>query len=214
VNDVWAAVPVKGFVGAKKRLAALLSEAQRGALAAAMLEDVLAALVQARIAGILVSTADGDAAALARRYGARVVTEGAHDGHTGAVMAMARLLRAEGRAATVTMPGDIPAVTAAEIDTVVSVVRHPPAFVIAPARDELGSNAILCSPPDLLPLRFGDDSYFPHLQMARQHGVEPSIVRLPGIGLDLDHPADVRAFLAHRPRQPTRTGALLESMGF
>jgi 2-phospho-L-lactate guanylyltransferase len=213
VNGVWAAVPVKGFTGAKQRLATLLSEEQRSALAAAMLEDVLTVLTQARIAGILVSTAEEAAASLARRYGARVVTEGARDGHTGAVMAMAGLLKREGRAAMLTVPGDIPSVSAAEIEAVISAARRAPAFVIAPARDELGSNAVLCSPPDLLPLRFGDDSYFPHLQAARRHGVEPAIVRLPGIGLDLDHPADLRAILTRTPRQTTRTVALLESMG-
>jgi hypothetical protein len=45
---VWAAVPVKEFAGAKQRLAALLTVWQRQALAAAMLEDVLAALVDGR----------------------------------------------------------------------------------------------------------------------------------------------------------------------
>ena len=214
MNDVWAAVPVKGFIGAKQRLAALLSEEQRGLVAAAMLQDVLAALVQSPIAGILVSTADEAAACLARRYGARVVAEGAREGHTGAVMAMARLLSREARSAMLTIPGDIPAVTTGEIAAVVSAARSSRAFVIAPARDELGSNAILSSPPDLLPLRFGDDSYFPHLQMARRHSMEPIIVRRPGIGLDLDHPEDLRAFLANRPRRPTRTIALLERMGF
>ena len=213
MSETWAAVPVKGFIGAKQRLATLLNEDQRGALAAAMLEDVLAALAQARVAGVLVSTADESAASLARRHGARVVTEGSRDGHTGAVMAMARLLRQEGRAAMLTIPGDVPAITVAEIDAVVSAARSSNAFVIAPARDELGSNAVLCSPPDLMPLRFGDDSYFPHLRTARRYGIEPTILRLPGFGLDLDHPADLRAFLTHRPRKPTRTVALLEGIG-
>ena len=67
-------------------------------LAATMLEDVLAALAGAtRLAGILVNTVDPVAAELAERYGARVVTEGALDGHTGAVNGMARVLAAEGR---------------------------------------------------------------------------------------------------------------------
>ena len=39
----------------------------------------------ARLAGIMVNTVDPTAAALAASYGARVVTEGALDGHTGAV---------------------------------------------------------------------------------------------------------------------------------
>ena len=121
--DVWACVPVKEFTGAKQRLASLLSPEQREILAATMLEDVLSALAGAtRLAGILVNTVDPRAAALAERYGARVVTEGARDGHTGAVNGMARVLAAEGDGALLTLPGDIPRVTAREIDAVVVVL--------------------------------------------------------------------------------------------
>ena len=207
-------MPVKEFTGAKQRLSVLLSPAQREILAATMLEDVLAALAGAtRLAGIMVNTVEPRAAALADRYGARVVTEGARDGHTGAVNGMARVLAAEGRGALLTLPGDIPRVTAAEIDAVVSSCRDAPSFTIVPAHDELGSNAVLCAPAGVIPLRFGDDSYFPHLATARRHGIEPTIVRLPGIGLDIDHPVDLRAFLRARPRVPTRTLALLEQLG-
>ena len=73
---------------------------------------------------------------------------------------------------------------------------------------------MLCAPPFAVPLRFGDDSYFPHLMAARRHGVEPTIVRLPGIGLDIDHPVDLLAFMRAQPRQPTRTLRLLEQFGF
>ena len=98
MRDVWACVPVKEFTGAKSRLSRLLRPDQREVLAATMLEDVLAALAGAtRLAGILVNTVDPQAAALAERYGARVVTEGARDGHTGAVNGMARVLESEGK---------------------------------------------------------------------------------------------------------------------
>jgi 2-phospho-L-lactate guanylyltransferase len=214
MTDVWAAVPVKTFTGAKQRTASILSAAQREILAATMLEDVLAALAgSVRLAGILVNTVDPVAVDLARRYGARVVSEGALDGHTGAVMGMARVLTAERKGGLLTVPGDIPGVTAAEIDAVVASSRPAPSFTIVPAHDELGSNAVLCAPLFAVPLRFGDDSYFPHLIAARRQGIEPVIVRMPGIGLDMDHPADLRAFLAARPRMPTRTLALLEGFG-
>jgi 2-phospho-L-lactate guanylyltransferase len=213
--DVWACVPVKGFTGAKSRTGSILTPVQREALAATMLEDVLSALAGAsRLVGILVNTIDPVAASLASRYGARVVTEGALDGHTGAVNGMARVLVAERMGALLTVPGDIPLLTSAEIDTVVSSCLAAPSFTIVPAHDELGSNAVLCAPPFSVPLRFGDDSYFPHLMAAREQGIEPTIVRLPGVGLDIDHPADLRAFMAVRPRTPTRTLALLERFGF
>jgi 2-phospho-L-lactate/phosphoenolpyruvate guanylyltransferase len=212
--DVWAAVPVKAFTGAKQRTASVLTPVQREVLAATMLEDVLAALAGAsRLAGILVNTIDPVAKDLAFRYGARVVTEGALDGHTGAVNGLARVLASEGRGAVLTVPGDIPRVTSGEIDAVVASCLPAPSFTIVPAHDELGSNAVLCAPPFAVPLRFGDDSYFPHLIAARRQGIEPTILRLPGIGLDIDHPADLRAFITAHPRKPTRTLALLERFG-
>ncbi len=76
----------------------------------------------------------------------------------------------------------------------------------------LGSNAVLCAPPTAVPLRFGDDSYFPHLTAARRCGIEPTILRLPGIALDIDHPADLRMFL-RAPRISTRTLTVLEGLG-
>jgi 2-phospho-L-lactate guanylyltransferase len=212
--DVWAGVPVKAFTGAKQRTASVLTPVQREVLAAAMLEDVLSALASAtRLAGILVNTIDPAAADLALQYGARVVSDGALDGHTGAVNGLARVLAAEGKSGFLTVPGDIPRVTSEEIDALVASCEAAPSFTIVPAHDELGSNAVLCAPPFSVPLRFGEDSYFPHLIAARTQGIEPTIVRLPGIGLDIDHPADLRAFMAARPRRSTRTLALLERFG-
>jgi 2-phospho-L-lactate/phosphoenolpyruvate guanylyltransferase len=207
--DIWAAVPVKEFAGAKQRLASLLTPEQRQALAAAMLEDVLAALVDAPLAGIMVNTVEPIACELARRYGARVVTEAARDGHTGAVAAMARILGGEGREGMITVPGDIPRVTPADIATIIVARRPAPSVTIVPAHDERGSNAVLCSPPLAMPLRFGDDSFLPHLASARAIGIEPTIVRLPGIGLDIDQPLDIDALLRADPDLTTRAGRVL-----
>ncbi len=46
--DVWAAVPVKAFNGAKQRTGLVVTPAQRELLAATMLEDVLDALAGAQ----------------------------------------------------------------------------------------------------------------------------------------------------------------------
>ncbi len=209
-DDIWAAVPVKEFIGAKQRLASLLTPTQRQALAAAMFEDVLAALANAPLAGIVVNTVDPVATELALRYGARVMTDSARDGHTGAVMAMARVLGEEGRAGMLTVPGDIPRVTAAEIAAIISARRPAPSVTIVPAHDERGSNAVLCSPPMVMPLRFGDDSFLPHLAAARALGFEPTIVKLPGVALDIDQPEDLLAFRRATPRMTTRALTLVE----
>jgi 2-phospho-L-lactate guanylyltransferase len=206
--DIWAVVPVKERDRAKERLAPLLPPRLRQWLALAMLEDVLGAIAAAPgLAGIVVVTVDRAAGRLARRFGARLVEEGARCGHSGAVATAARLLRSERRAAMLTLPGDIPLVTPAEIGSLLAAHRRAPSFTIAPSRDEGGSNAILVSPPDAVPLRFGVDSFHPHLRAAAARGIRPTVLRLPGIALDIDNPEDLAAF-ARRP-SATRSHALL-----
>ncbi len=213
-SDIWAVVPIKEIDGAKQRLAGRLTSEQRRTLAALMAEDVLHALAATReLAGIIVVTLDPAATRLAGRLGARVLMDGARDGHTGAVAAATRLLRREGRGGMLQVPGDIPRITAAEVATVLAEHREAPAFTIVPAHDQRGSNAVLLTPPDAVPLQFGDDSFFPHLSAARARGVDPAIVRLPGIGMDIDHPADLDLLLQMLPRQETRTLAYLEAIG-
>ena len=203
-NDIWAVVPVKDTAAAKTRLAPSLPPHLRGAFFLAMLEDVLAALAEVPgLAGRLLVTTDPAAIEFAGRYGAECMQDGADAGHTGAVAAAARRLAVEGRAGMLTLPGDIPLVTAAEIGRLIAAHRRAPSFTIAPSHDEKGSNAILLSPPDAVPLRFGDDSFFPHLAAAEARGIAPQVLHLPGIALDIDNPAD----LAHFARLGSRTRA-------
>ena len=118
-------------------------------------------------------------------------------------MTAARRLAGKGVGAMLTLPGDIPLVTSDEIGQLIAAHRPAPSFTIAPSHDEKGSNAILLSPPNAVPLRFGDDSFFPHLAAAEARGIAPTIVRLPGIALDIDNPTD----LAHFARLGSRTRA-------
>ncbi len=211
MSGIWAVVPVKELAGAKQRLSSCLSPEERRALATVMLEDVLAVVSAVReLAGILVVTVDPVATSLAVRYRARIVSEGARDGHTGAVTAAARLLAGEGREGMMTMPGDIPRLLSSEIAATLAAHRPAPAFTIVPAHDDLGSNTIVCSPPDAVPLRFGEDSFYPHLEASRKRGIDPLVVRQPGIGMDIDNPVDLVAFLRMSPPVPTRTFAFLE----
>jgi 2-phospho-L-lactate/phosphoenolpyruvate guanylyltransferase len=206
--DLWAVVPVKERVSAKERLAPMLRRETRQALALAMLEDVLAALTATPgVAGLLVVTVDAEAGRLAASYGGRVIDAGARDGHTGAVAAAMRLLAVEGRQGMLTLPGDIPLVTSAEIARLLA--SHPPApsFTIVPSHDEQGSNAIACSPPDAVPLRFGENSFYPHLEAAEARGIRPNVLHLPGIALDIDNPEDVVSFMRIESR--TRARAVL-----
>ena len=211
-QDIWAVLPVKEFDRAKQRLAATFDPAFRRGLMRAMVEDVLSALAAAPgLAGTAVVTCDAHVAALAHAYGAVVFEDGSRDGYTEAVNAACRRLARGGKAGVLCVPGDIPGITAREVGRLIDLHRPGPAVTIVPAHDGRGSNAILMTPTDLMPLAYGDDSFALHLAVARRLGIEPQVVELPGIGLDIDTPRDVDMF-ACAPAA-TRTHRYLERSG-
>ena len=190
------AVPVKDLVNAKQRLVPVLAPEERRALAAAMLEDVLAALAGARLDAVWVVTRDAAVTAIATRFGATVVTEAENRGHTAAVAAAQARASAEGVAVFATIPGDVPCVTAAELDALVDAASPSPAVVLAASRSGLGTNGVALTPPDALALRFGEPSFDNHVAAARARGLEPRRLVLPGLALDVDGPEDLHMLLA------------------
>lgn len=209
---MWAVLPAKDMVDAKQRLAEALSPAERRLLFRTMYEDVLAALTRAaRLSGVAVITRDPEAGSVARAYGAHLIPEPENRGQTAAIERAAAELTASGASGMVTIPGDAPLITGAEIDAVVATHGTGRAMTIVPAHDRRGSNCIAVTPPGLIPFSFGNDSFRPHLAAARERGIEPRILDLPGIALDIDTPDDLRLLIARGG--DTRTHAYLASSG-
>jgi 2-phospho-L-lactate/phosphoenolpyruvate guanylyltransferase len=189
------AVPVKDLTHAKQRLTSMLSVAERGELARAMLRDVLRALAAADLGVVWVVTRDPAATIIARELGAEPVSEAENRGHTAAVArAQAEAVRRDARI-FVTIPGDVPCVTPAELRELADGVRDG-APVLVPSRSGLGTNGVALTPPDAMPLTFGEPSFARHLETARARGLAPRVLTLPGLGLDVDSPDDLTAVLA------------------
>lgn len=212
---IGAVLPVKDTGDAKQRLAGFLSAAERQRLALAMAVDVLETL--ARVPGlsdIVVVTRDQRASALAERYGARVLTEPSNDGQSAAVERAAAALSRAGVDSLLQVPGDVPGVSVAEIEAVLAAHEgagdEGPAVTLVPSHDRRGTNCVLCSPPGALPFAFGHESFGPHCEAARAQGIAPRILPLPGLGLDIDTPDDLRAFIA-RPKAGRTLDYLRES---
>ena len=212
MSDIWAVVPVKDFELAKQRLAVAYSPSLRRALARAMLEDVLTALRAAEhLAGVVVVTADPEAALLAGKLGARILFEHQVRGLNSAVTLAARNLAIEGRAGVLVVPGDIPALKPAEVAELVSAHGTGPAVSLIAAHDGQGTNALLATPPCGLSFHYGEGSFAKHCAAARHISIEPTICHAPGIAFDVDTPADIAVLkcLPHR----SNTRALLEHEG-
>lgn len=196
-------IPVKGFAGAKQRLSPILDMAERSALAVAMLDDVLAALAGSpHCPPVAVVTADALAGQMARRRGFDVIEDREVLGETEAIRAATEVCASQGAGSTLVIPGDIPLIRASEVEAVLRALPEAAAAgsVLVPAADGRGTNAALRRPASLFPLRFGTDSFEPHWRAARASGCPCSVLRLAGIGLDVDNPADLAALLRAEPK--------------
>jgi 2-phospho-L-lactate/phosphoenolpyruvate guanylyltransferase len=213
---MWAVVPVKSLKNVKTRLAACLSPTERIGLCRCMVEDVIASVSAVpELNGVLVVSRDPDIKLLAAAYHASVLEQNGDEGHDAAVAGAAAWLVERGEDGLMQIPGDIPTVTSSELSEVLAAHGRAEkanlVFTISPSHDYGGSNCIVCSPPDLIPLKFGPDSFRRHLASAHSAGLEIKIIERPGIALDIDYPEDLDRLLV-TPRN-TRTHQFLAESG-
>ena len=195
----YVVIPAKDFHNAKQRLAALLQPHERSVLARATLTDTLTACVQAEgVDGIGVVTSDPEVAQLAEALGAEVLWEAEARGQSAAVAGGGRECLRRGFPAMLTMPGDIPLLTPADVEALTSTAQPSPSALLVPNRDETGTNALVLAPPDCLPVAFGEDSFRRHLRLCAERGLPVEVRRMPRVALDIDTPDDLTTFIAHR----------------
>jgi 2-phospho-L-lactate/phosphoenolpyruvate guanylyltransferase len=207
-----AVLPVKRFGAAKQRLAAGIDDERRTAAVAAMLEDVLEAIGEARsIERTIVVTGEAAAADLATSAGAEVLPDPDQGGHSGAALAgVARALEL-GAGCVVLLPGDCPLLDPRELERLLTGM--PERFVaVVPDRHGTGTNALALAPPEAIRPAFGEGSCARHVAAAREAGVPYAVEQLASLALDLDTPADVVALtrvLAEQPGRAKRTARAL-----
>ncbi|HEV8524404.1 MAG TPA: 2-phospho-L-lactate guanylyltransferase [Terriglobales bacterium] len=189
-------VPVKNLGNAKQRLAAVLDPGERFALAEAMLHDVLGTLARcSRRDEVGLVTGDRRALQMAADLRFHVIEDAVNHGESEAIEMATRVCVKRGATYTLVLPGDIPLTTVHEVEAIFTAAANDSGAVLVPSASGRGSNAVLRRPADLFPLRFGNDSFQPHLAAARATGHPFTVLPLPGIGLDVDDPADLIALL-------------------
>ena len=206
-SGVWVAIPFKGPVGSKRRLAGLLDEAERARLSLTMLNGVLeAALGAESVARVLMMLPAGvpqpDHEHARLTFVVETSTDEAAGDDKSPVDGLNRALvqaqaTAEAGAATrlLILPSDLPLIGAADVDALV-LAAGSSSVVVSPDRALEGTNALLLSPPAALLPAFGVGSFERHRQLAQDASLSVAIVKRWGLALDLDTPADVLRLLA------------------
>ena len=204
-------IPVKNLANAKQRLAGVLEQETRTELAHAMLRDVAEAISNSALDETAIVTSDEFAAEIAHSHGFQVIVDHANRSETDAIEMATQWCEERNIERTLVVPADIPLLEATDLETI--YLSAPPAdTVLVPSADRRGTNAALRRPAALFPLRFGNDSFVPHLAAAKATGKRCVVLDLPRIALDIDTPEDL-AELAAAPGE-RRSQLLARKWGF
>jgi len=191
-------IPVKSLANAKQRLASVLDQPTRTKLAETMLFDVLETLgTWASRPEVSIITSDQFAIKLARRFEFQIIADNTNRSETDAIEMATHFCESQGVDCTLVIPGDIPLINVSELEQILEAAPDE-GSVLVPAADGRGTNAAWRRPAALFPLRFGNDSFKPHLAAARATEKPCVVLSLPGIALDIDDPFDLRQ-LAEAP---------------
>jgi 2-phospho-L-lactate/phosphoenolpyruvate guanylyltransferase len=191
-------VPVKPLGVALGRLSGVLDAQTRRELQMGMLADVLSTChATPGLAGVLVVTADPEAADLARTHGARVIAD--HAPPQGMNPAVIRGLSAAiecGADAALVLTADLPVTRVTDLEAVIATATDQEGVTLVPSHDGTGTNALLVRPPDIFVPELGIGSRARHREQAQRRHVALRELECPEIALDVDTPDDLALFIA------------------
>jgi 2-phospho-L-lactate/phosphoenolpyruvate guanylyltransferase len=183
-------VPVKGFDGAKARLAPVLGADERRALARRLAEVVLAA---AAPLPVLVVCDDDEVASWARARGVRALVVEPR-GLDAAVTEGVAALAAEGVERVVVAHADLP--RAAGLAELAGAPGDP--VTLVPDRADDGTNVAVVPAAAGFRFAYGPGSPPRHVAEAGRLGLGPRVVRRAELAWDVDEPEDLPGPVASR----------------
>jgi 2-phospho-L-lactate/phosphoenolpyruvate guanylyltransferase len=186
-------VPHRGLAAAKTRLAPVLDDGEREALARRLLVQVLGVAHQA-CGDVVVITPSEALEPLVVAAGARLVVQRGLGLNAGLEQARQEAI-ADGVTTLVILNGDLPNLTTDDVAALIDSLPGAEGVAIAPDRAESGTNALALRPPDAIDFKFGVGSFAAHAAAAEAAAVPLVEVHRPGLAFDLDTPADLARWL-------------------
>jgi 2-phospho-L-lactate guanylyltransferase len=187
-------LPVKSLDQAKTRLAPVLAPLERAALTLAMLEDVIDVTVLLPGWETWVISPDEAVLEVAARRGVTAIVE-ERPPLAAAIHQVEGEAHARDASTLAVLLPDTPLVTVPALTRAVHTLGP---VVVAPARDETGTNLLLRRPPTAIASSFGRDSYRRHLEAAGHADVPIAVVEDPQLAFDVDHADDILTVLNAR----------------
>jgi 2-phospho-L-lactate guanylyltransferase len=186
-------VPHRGLAAAKTRLAPVLDDNEREALARRLLQQVLTVAHEA-CGDVVVISPSETLGPLVAAAGARLVVQRGMGLNDGLEQARREAI-ADGVATLVVLHGDLPNLGTDDVAALLDALPEQGGVAIAPDRGGSGTNGLALRPPDAIGFRFGGGSLAAHRAEAEAGSVPLVEVDRPGLAFDLDTPADLARWI-------------------
>jgi len=189
----FAVVPVKNLLKSKTRLSTIFTSQERSSLTLAMLQDVLNALKSSKIHRTIVISSDIAVNKVAEKFGVKILGE-MQDGLNQAVDQTLKWCFKNGAESVLILPVDIPLITSKDINRIINLGLKSKSVVISPSQNG-GTNALLQTPPRIIPPCFGSNSFKKHLEQALNRHIRMKAYQSLRVSLDIDSERDLKRFL-------------------
>jgi 2-phospho-L-lactate guanylyltransferase len=192
MEKTFAIIPVSKFKDAKTRLSPKLSPIEREHLLKAMLKDVIGVL-EGLVSNILIISSDDQVLNFVNELGVETLKEKGVTDLNGA-LTQAIEYCSEFCNKVLIVPSDVPLIKKDHVRLILSRSKEFD-VVIAPAKGG-GTNALLC-PTSSFCVKFGDYSFFEHMDEAKIKGLTCNIYDSFYLSLDVNTAEDLGEIMLH-----------------
>jgi 2-phospho-L-lactate guanylyltransferase len=207
---VLAVVPVKGLSGSKNRLSKVLNAEERRDLMVAMLGDVLCALQGSVVREGLIVSPDSAVKEIADEFGFGFLVPKDAELNRSLEEAVGYAV-CEKFDAVVILPADVPLVSPVDISKMVELGSEPSTVVLSGSMDG-GTNALLLHPADVIPVCFGKDSFYKHVEEALKRDVKLRFYFSRETMLDVDSEDDLKKLREMKGEESKQVYKLLKTL--
>jgi 2-phospho-L-lactate guanylyltransferase len=177
----------------KSRLSPVLTQDERGDLAAHLLRRVLR-IARLAVPDVVVISPSEELGDLVDATGARLLVQRGMGLNAGLDQARDAAV-SEGVETLVVLHGDLPELDVPDVQALMAAVPRPRGVAIAPDRRGTGTNGLALHPPNAIAFRFGTDSFAVHRGAAQAAELPVAVVQRRGLAFDLDTPDDLNEWL-------------------
>ncbi|MFY9639143.1 MAG: 2-phospho-L-lactate guanylyltransferase [Methanobacterium sp.] len=194
-----AIIPVSRFVHAKTRLSPTLTPLERENLLKSMLMDVIGVL-KGKVSDVVVISSDDDVLEFVDNIGVVTLKEKGNTDLNGALMQAVKWCSHIADQVLI-VPSDVPLMKTEHVDKIIKMGETSD-IVIAPAKGG-GTNALLC-PANGMDMKFGECSFFEHLEEAEKHNWPCAVFDSFYMSLDVNTAEDLGEIMLHGTGTETR----------